>query len=494
MPRNPQTRVDAALPQEPAAPRDNASHPRANGFESRPLLSRGQILTSWGLTVFVAGYSAFADVMESIFTLNPLRSEYELEEVVSEKAWLSYAVALAGIYGLATLFCEGKGVYDSITAYFQNQNERKGPSNEEELQEVIEVEPRELEQPPLPAQTCSKKLGAGALWFFPRALAVISSAVGSSETTMGLVKENASLPKVIAVSVLSFSGSVAFYGPITVDAVNELVYGAKPFPPMENSHSRLLSQIVGYPVAFFSAIQDTLECGASLFQNFGVTGLAQRWGLVGISSLAGISGLCLDGKMGVEILDHFFVHLEKNYAWLPKTLLLKQCPTQGQLIQLAYETNTTALAAYAASYIAFADKQLVISLSELILNILHLNVPGLPLILGWCVALRDFVIQTKTLHMLEDLLLNAGYRSGKYLWQRCAAEASASQLEELELHSLDASEGEEDDDDEETGLLSRKPVRQPPQSCFSRFFQGFQKAPASSYEVEPQSALSCTIL
>lgn len=482
MPRSPRLTIDAALPEEKT---------------ERIPLSSHQKTTSLSLALIIAGYAAFADFMECVYTMQPLRSEYEIEQQVSEKTWLVVAIATAGIYSLSTLLSEGKGVYDSVSDYFQNSNHSAVPPREEERSELIEPQPTPPTLAERAPQTCSKKLGSSLAWLLPRLLSIISSAADSSETTMGLVNEGAPLPKVIAISALSFLGSVSFYGPITAEALEQILYGIKPLPALENNRSRLLAKIVGYPVALFSALQDTLECGASLFQNFGITSIGGQWAIVGASSLAGMSGLCLDGKKGVEILDHFFDHLEKHYAWLPQGIIHRHPPTRAQLYQFATETSSTALAAYAASFIAFANKELTIELSKTILATLGAEIPLLPFILGWCVLLRDFVIQTNTLRMLEQLIFNVGYRGWESLSRNCSrTQRQAAPLlrqqnpEEVELVDFE-------EEDEEAALLPANHRSLSPKTedrfSFVRFFKA--KPPQRDYlEQEQGQKLSCSIL
>jgi hypothetical protein len=211
---------------------------------------------------------------------------------------------------------------------------------------------------------------------------------------------------------------------------------------------------------------------------------------VAASSLTGISGLCLDGKKGVEIINHFLTHLETHYAWLVQAALCRRHPNRAELSRLFKETGTVGLAAYGASFIAFADKELTIAITKLILTTLNAEVPGLPEVLGWCVVLRDFVIQTNTLNLLENLMLGFA-QSG---WRKIKQTCSSSQTEEpplpvleddLELAPLPITqavhttpslgESDTDSDDEETGLLAKErpkpPVQNEEKGSFFRFFQ-----------------------
>jgi len=463
--------------------------------EYPPTLLSHQKAISLGIVLITAGYSAFADTMECIYTIEPLRFEYKFEHYISKKNWLIITITTAGLYGLSTLLCEGKGVYDTVSHYFLERN-KKTISYQQGQPFPFIVTPLHL---PSPSRSF-------LIWFSPRFISFVRSAAKSSETTMGLVKEGATLPKTIAISILSFLGFVSFYGPITVDAIEELFLGKKNLN-LEENQTRFLSAIIGYPVAIFSALQDTLECGASLFKNFRITGTANQWAIVGVSSLAGLSGLCLDGKKGVEIIDAFFAHLESHYAWLPHSFLNNVLPSPIQFYQLGYELSTLTLAAYAASFIAFADKELTISLSKSILATLGAEIHLLPHILGWCVVLRDFVIQTKTLHMLEQIILSAAYRGWNKLKQSCcekrpesAEEVEATQIAAYPPPEL-ASDQEEDDsgmeDNEETPLLSQSRFSEyrekEEKTCSHRFFKSKAKDPQRNY-LEPERKWRCLVM
>lgn len=501
----------------PASPADSAlGEARSNRPFLQISLSRRQKLVSLGFSIVTAGYAAFADAIACVYMVRPIRSEYQFEDQISEARWNIIAVSVAGTYGFYTFSCEGKSVYDTAAHYFLKRN-GKAVRRAYLLTygDFPELAPAEEKNVPtaLAPSSCHQKLAHGTVHLFSRFVCLVGSLADSTETTMGLVKEHASLSKTIAVSSLSFLSSISFYGPLAVDAFEELFLGKKIVVTEDPQPSYLLAKVIGYPIAAFSAIQDTLECGAGLFDNFSVTDTSGQWALVGASSLAGISSLCLDGKKGVEVLDCFFAYLENHYAWLPDAFIRRRLPTLMQFCQLGTEGCTIGLAAYGASYIAFADRELTIALTREILKTLGVELPLVPEFLGWGMVLKDFIIQTNTLNKLEWLTIHLTQQA----WTRlrpAGGEAEAIDmmaLPEMEEAKADREAGvelavqpveerkgdDEEQDDEETALLTKK--QQPKtagdekKSCWHRFFKKKPRHPKQE-ALEPRQGTSCTIL
>lgn len=352
----------------------------------RPVTSSQQLTATLAAAV-VSGFSALMDAMICSMTLPTLRKAFKFDDLISEDLWFTICLGLATIYSLSTLTSEGKGVQDTVLEYYATEN-KKHDLEVIDLESGLPLEEGAFPEAPQPP--------SDLIWWSSRVIAVVSALADSSETTMGLMTEGASNHKTVIISALSFLSSFCFYGLATIAAMNEFEQTGPRFVEQKRP-ARWLAKVIGYPIALFSASQDTLECGASCFQNFGITNRAAQWGIVSSSSLAGISGMCLDGKKGVEIIDDFFDHLSRNYLRNPAEVLLDQ---------LAQEILAVGASAYAASYIAFADKDLTIMLTQNILVSLGIEFAALPAMLGWCVMLRDFVIQTKTLHMVGKMALN----------------------------------------------------------------------------------------
>src|SRR5579863_4938704 len=182
----------------------------------------------------IAGYAGFADAITCLFMVKPIRSEYEFSGQVTEEQWFVVTVFIASIYGLYTLLTEGKGSYDTAGRFFLNRPRKAAPQvspepvSEDQLELVPSQPPAPSLEPPSPAplkMTCRRKLSLLSVGLAARLICLIGSAADSTEVTMGLADEQAGLPKIIAISTLSFLGSLAFYGPIAVEAFEELFLG-----------------------------------------------------------------------------------------------------------------------------------------------------------------------------------------------------------------------------------------------------------------------------
>ncbi len=304
------------------------------------------------------------------------------------------------------------------------------------------------------------------------------------------------MPKLIAISTLSFIGSFAFYSPFTIEAFEALFLG-KAIPPETAYSTYKIALVLGYFVAVCSSLYDTLECSASLYDNFEVRDSASRWCIVGFSLLAGISNFCLDGRSGVKILNHFFAHLENAYAWALNSASHCSPPSRDQCIQLSSEAARFSLAAYAASYIAFADKELTLTLSQNILIQLGLEVPVLPELLGWCVVLMDFVIKTNIFYQLERLLISLANQCLER-FQRGQTPVQAA-LEAVELKAIAEMDQEtEDEITEETTLLTKNtasPSAQRENSAYWARLFNHQPQPRRQNSSEPRRVqTSCAMM
>lgn len=464
-------------------------------------LSKFEKAVSLGFALAIAGYAGLADIISCLFMVKPVRSEYHFEEGVTEEQWFIVALLIAITYGFYTFSAEGKSSYDTARSFFRNRHRRAALLAPRSIPDTAEFEfliagpERSSQSLPPQRMTCRQNLRYISVAIIARLVCLIGAAADSAETTMGLVEDGASMPKMIAISMLGFLGNIFFYGPFTIEAFEELFLG-KIIDHEEQEPPLKIALVIGYPIAFFNAIQDTLECGAGLLDNFKITNPAGQWTLICLSSLSGISSLCLDGRIGVEILDHFFKHLKKNYAWIPDSLFHCQLPTPLRGLQLLQGAAGLGLALYAASYIAFADKELTFSLSQKILNTLSLSLPVLPSLLGWCIFLRDFVIQTKTYHHLEHLLISSLTQISPCLRVTRPA-ISETRQPEIELAVRSADENEEASERATLlvqNLSPRSPREAKPQSSWSRLFQHRTEDRRPNCTESNQTRLTCTIL